>query len=308
MSWAAIFTILMSFIFGCESWATPYPIQFSIPEVKIIRELMHKDRDFAFITPMDQGTYIYQEEADYYNDYRRSYFAVTTKKGGWDCLRHYEILANGCIPYFVDLEQCPAHTMEFLPKELILEAMNLDGVSFLHIDHSKFDLAKYDDLLNRLIAYTREHLTTKKMAEYLLQTIGYKGTGNILFLTQYTDPDYLRCLTLVGLKEVLGNRIIDVPKVPHIYQNYAGDIKQLYGKGFTYTRIVEDAAIDRGNLYERIRNREFDLVIYGSVHRGTPYHDLVRQCYPPSKIVYLCGEDAHQCEYRNRYNLFLREL
>jgi hypothetical protein len=29
------------------------------------------------------------------------------KKGGWDCLRHYEIIGNGCMPYFENIEKCP---------------------------------------------------------------------------------------------------------------------------------------------------------------------------------------------------------
>ena len=42
-------------------------------------------------------------ESDYYKDYQRSYFAITCKKGGWDCLRHYEILANAVSPTFLIL-------------------------------------------------------------------------------------------------------------------------------------------------------------------------------------------------------------
>jgi hypothetical protein len=46
----------------------------------------------------------YNTEEEYYNEYKKSYFAITTKKCGWDCMRHYEILANGCIPYFLNIE------------------------------------------------------------------------------------------------------------------------------------------------------------------------------------------------------------
>lgn len=38
------------------------------------------------------------DEHRYYDDYSRSYFAVTRRKGGWDCMRHYEILAAGTHP------------------------------------------------------------------------------------------------------------------------------------------------------------------------------------------------------------------
>lgn len=298
--------------FGWFSMTVPiacecaYPMQFSIPEQKVIRELPAKDKDFASIIPGDSSTYIYESEDDYYQDYQRSFYAVTTKKGGWDCLRHYEILANGCIPYFLNLEECPSKTMAFFSKDLILEAMHLDGVSYLHIDHSKFNKQKYEDILRRLLEHTRSYLTSRKIAEYLLTSVDYAG-GKVLFLTEDVSPDYLRCLTLIGLKEVLGDRLIDVPKIEHIYTSYPHDIKQLYGKGFTYTKIVEDLPIDRENIAHRIRKKEFELVIYGSVHRGLKYQEWVKQCYSPAEVIYLCGEDIHRCQYRYLSKLFIRE-
>lgn len=288
--------------------AEPIPLQFSIPEVKIVEEVPAKKRAFAFIVPGDLKTYIYQREKDYYRGYREAYFGITCKKGGWDCLRHYEILANGCIPYFTDLELCDENTMKFLPRELIKEAMNLEGVSYKHIDFEKFDRKKYDEIAKKLLAYTREHLTTKKMAEYILKSVGYSGKGDILFLTKDTAPDYLRCLTLVGLKELLGKRIVDFPKIDHIYTNYPIDVINLYGRGMTYTKIVPDLPVDRNNIEQRIANKEFDLIIYGSVHRGMPFYDLVKETYEPEKIVYMCGEDGHYCTFTHLPNFFLREF
>jgi len=42
----------------------------------------------------------YKNEKDYYQSYQNSIFALSYKKAGWDSLRHYEILMNGCIPLF----------------------------------------------------------------------------------------------------------------------------------------------------------------------------------------------------------------
>ena len=36
--------------------------------------------------------------------YSNSIFAITNKKLGWDCLRHYEILMNGCVPLYLDIK------------------------------------------------------------------------------------------------------------------------------------------------------------------------------------------------------------
>jgi hypothetical protein len=286
----------------------PLPIGFSMPESKIVDDVPEKDQDFAYIIPGDLSTYIYERESDYYKDYQRSYFALTRKKAGWDCLRHYEILANGCIPYFIDLDQCDENTMSFLPKELIKEAMHLEGVSLMHIDHQKFDRAKYHEILEKLLTYTREHLTTKQIASYILKSVNYSGEGKILYLSQDINPDYLRCLVLEGFKELLNDRIVDIPKIPHIYKNYPQDILNLYGRGMTYTKLIEDLPVNRENIEQRIAGREFDLIIYGSVHRGLPYYDLVVKTYEPDRIVYLCGEDAHRCQFSHLHNLFLREF
>lgn len=303
--------VLALFLSCCE----PNPIGFSIPECKIVQRIPEKDQDFAYVIPGQLDTYIFDTEEEYYQDYQHSYFAVTKKKGGWDCLRHYEILANGCIPYFLDLEECPEKTMFFFPKELIREAMQLDGVSYLHIDHQKFDRDKYEEILQKLLDHTRNFLTTSQMASTLLERINYSGFGKILYLSEDTEPDYLRCMTLIGLKELLGSQVVDFPKIPHIYRSF-GDVSSLYGKGMTYSKVVDDLPVDRSRIEERIHRREFEFIIYGSVHRGLPFINLVTQKYPPAKIVYLCGEDRHEsyienqheCHFVHLRNLFLREF
>jgi hypothetical protein len=289
-----------------------HPIQFSISEAKIVKTIPKKTKDFAFIIPRELDTYIYTEEEPYFQDYQRSYYAVTMVKGGWDCMRHYEILANGCIPYFIDLEKCHEKTMLFLPKELILEAMNLPGVSYKKINHAIFDKAKYYEILNKLLEHTRKYLTLKSMADYILQQVNYTGSGKILFLSQDQVPDYMRNGTLAGLKQLLGDRVVDSPKIDHIYETYSGDIKQLYGKGISYTKVIEDIPVDREHIEDRIKNKEFDLIIYGSLHRGLPYHSIVKTYYSPEQVVYMCGEDNHICKFCKKYNylpnIFLREF
>ena len=84
-----------------------YPITFSIPEEKVINYIPQKTKILSDLIPGKIETYIYDNENDYYSEYRKSYFAISTKKSGWDCLRHYEILANGCIPYFYNIKECP---------------------------------------------------------------------------------------------------------------------------------------------------------------------------------------------------------
>ncbi len=76
------------------------PISFSIPAEKIVQDVPVKTKMYATVIPGVASTYKFHTEELYYKDYQTSCFAITKKKAGWDCLRHYEILANGCIPLF----------------------------------------------------------------------------------------------------------------------------------------------------------------------------------------------------------------
>jgi hypothetical protein len=91
------------------------PIAFSIPAEKIVAEPPPKTKEFGShvvdeeVAPRVGGrtTYAFDSEAAYYDDLRASRFGVTTKRAGWDCLRHYEIAANGAVPCFRDLSSKP---------------------------------------------------------------------------------------------------------------------------------------------------------------------------------------------------------
>ena len=125
----------------------------------------------------------------------------------------------------------------------------------------------------------------------------------------------MRCVTLHGFKSLIGVQCHDYPKIPHIYKSPHINYASLYGKGITYTNLLDPAlhndALDK-NIVEAIQNKEFDVVIYGSYHRGLPLFDLVNTVYKPNEIVLLCGEDIHTCDYnvwvKKGYTVFVREL
>jgi hypothetical protein len=137
------------------------PIHFAIPECKIANNEVDKIQEYGKIIPGQIG-YIFDNEYEYYGDYNKSYFGVTMKKAGWDCMRHYEILANNCIPYFIDLENCPKYTLTNLPKEILIEARELAN---------NFEEQKYFSILNELFEYTKNNLTTKHLAKYILNYV-----------------------------------------------------------------------------------------------------------------------------------------
>ena len=147
-----------------------YPIHLAIPASKISTQRhLPKTKVRASIDPRDRSTYIYQTEQDYYSDYAQSLFAFTTKKGGWDALRHYEIMANGAIPLFLDLDQCPHTTCMQLPKPELLEALSL-----MHLDGNYWETAegksRWLSLHRRIHLKFACHSTTERLAQYVIDT------------------------------------------------------------------------------------------------------------------------------------------
>lgn len=51
--------------------------------------------------------HVFHEEDEYFDDISRSWFGLTCMKGGWDALRHYEIIAAGTLLLFRDLKDKP---------------------------------------------------------------------------------------------------------------------------------------------------------------------------------------------------------
>ena len=295
-----------------------YPISFSIPESKIPKTILIKTKVLSSIIPNSTFTYSYDNEIDYYNEYKKSIFAITTKKVGWDCMRHYEILSNGCIPYFPNIEECSVNTLTLLPKNLLIEGNilyskynNYKNIS----DFTNDEINECTILIEKLIDYTRQHLTTSKMAKYILKKTNFINVSNILYLSGDTNPDYLRCLTLHGFKELFGVNCHDYPKIPHIYKSDNIIYKNLYGKGITYTNLLEPI-LHNDNLdntvLQDIKDKYYDIIIYGSYHRGMPFYDLIREIYKPDEIIFLCGEDIHCCKYNvlleGGHSVFVREL
>ena len=171
------------------------PIQFSFPE-QMIQEIKNKTIDFASLVPVNgiwnsehSKSYIYNDEQSYYDAYSESRFAYTTKKGGWDCLRHYEILMCNSLPYFLDIEKCPENTLFKYPKELCKKIKQMPGVYPGIQDYnpsqsydcrsvglrenrgyigSDFSESLYQECLAEMIDW-RKTLTTKSIAQYLLE-------------------------------------------------------------------------------------------------------------------------------------------
>lgn len=132
-------------------------ISFSIPEDKIVKSLPVKTKLFPKhivdpeVAAKVEGSvtkYAFENEADYYSDLQSSKFGITTKRSGWDCMRHYEIAANGAVICFKDLDKKP---VTCAPQGLV------PGVNCISYKN-------YDDLMNQISKISDEKYTALQAA------------------------------------------------------------------------------------------------------------------------------------------------
>lgn len=293
-----------------------YPIQFSIPASKFLPLTYDKSFAFSSLIPGNQQTYIYDDETTYMKQYGSSYYAITLKKAGFDTMRTLEIIAAGCVPYFVDVDKIPPHVMTYLPKVLIERAMQLPGVSYGTIQFDAFDKKAYYELRDEMYDWAKTHLTTKASAARVLTAMmpWWTSSTRVLYLSDHPYPDYLRCLTLIGLKQIVD--CDDWIIVKHVYASDQTPQHKLYGKGFNYARVLPcDAPTHTAEeIQQRVRDKQYDIVIFGSVHRGLSLLPLVKEHYADHQIAFLCGEDIHDIKNTciaaipHKSFLFIREL
>jgi hypothetical protein len=137
------------------------PISFAIPTIKFSPQF-HKYRDIAICDPRNRETYIYNDEESYYEGYKQSRFAITTRKAGWDCLRHYEIIANGALPLFLDIKSCPNYTLTTFNKELCIKIIN-----DIHKERAEIIYEKY---AHQFMEYAESNNTTFALGAYFIET------------------------------------------------------------------------------------------------------------------------------------------
>jgi hypothetical protein len=150
------------------------PIAFSIPAEKIVKETPAKQKLFAThvvdaeVAKHLAGTStigLFASEAEYYRDLQASRFAITTKRAGWDCLRHYEIAANACVPCFRQLDKktarCAPHGLT--QDNCIIYNNHEDLMRQIH----SIDEARYERLQYSTLAWVRANTTVVRARELL---------------------------------------------------------------------------------------------------------------------------------------------
>lgn len=145
-----------------------YPTGFGIPYKKILPLNFKRNQLYQKSAPSyslfgrqilgleARANYIFTNEKEYYDDMYNSWFGLTCIKGGWDSLRHYEILAAGCCLLFRDYNQKPQ----------LCSPQNLPCFSYSNQE-------ELHDLMNRLVVNnkpTKEYIDmVLKQREWLLK-------------------------------------------------------------------------------------------------------------------------------------------
>eukprot|EP01038_Epipyxis_sp_PR26KG_P004504 gene4504-6364_t len=285
---------------------TIHPISFAIPDSNIIMTTPPKRKSFGQVIPGNYSTYFsLMNSSLYYEDIESSLFYITYKKGGWDCLRHYEILAYGSLPLFVNINECPSQTLTSHPKQLYSLLLQFPGLSFqatkvdsmtmkfnkLEFDYSNFDKQLYSVILSAMLQYTRNILSTTGTASYVLETMKKYSQyymksftpKSILYLTHQDHDmdkgDYMTDFLLIGLKQLLGDTaVVDFPSRDCIYKtsneffqpDYIKRKAKLYGAGFSWGLLVDQLTNkerDHNVVKDNIIHHRYDIIILGSGHR-----------------------------------------
>ncbi len=284
-----------------------FPLSFSWPGVvsPSLTDDWEKRENFSKVVPGEP--YSFSDYSSYIRQYRNSKFALTIKKGGWDCFRHVEILAAGSIPIMPDICQCPPWAMAFYPKSAMAE------VALQVRDNREIDKSFAD----AIYVYFSQYLTAKAMAGRILEKAG-RPVNRVMFLDPHLNsvPEYLAVMSYVGLKQILGrDRVIAPYGAAPIFDDWNGESHSLHGLGFGYTRLLgthmrSALEIDtKDDPLSMISSSEEDLVVVGSLSRNFVLANHVNELgLSPDRVVFIWGDDRSPDRRELRWLKQLRGL
>ena len=162
---------------GFASYSKIFPINFAIPKEKFQQKNYYKSKfcekdDYVpYLAYIEESgrKYKFNNEQEYYNHYNDTAFVITGSNGGYDCMRHYEIVASHSLPVYLSWDKVPRGCMTMWPSQLQFEANTLyiDTNFFGKLDNSYFE-HKYFKILDEFYDYAYNNLTTEHLAKYLL--------------------------------------------------------------------------------------------------------------------------------------------
>lgn len=146
------------------------PIDFS-RKYQLIQKAYPRHAFFENVYEVNRSHYIFDNEEDYYNDIANSWFGLTCKRGGYDAMRHYEIIAAGALLLYRDYDLKPKlcspgdlPAINYKSKDELLSIINS-----LVINNKPTD--EYIHLLDNQRKWLVNNATTVARAKYVLEIL-----------------------------------------------------------------------------------------------------------------------------------------
>jgi len=245
------------------------------------------------------------DEETYLWVYAAAHFVRTKKKGGWDCMRHLEIIAAGSLPIVDHAFVLDEFALFMYPKECFR--------AFASAGHrARPRPAEYQLLREGMWRFFLDHLTCGAVVRYVAAAVDFDPCHlrPVLFLDESLPIhcDYLATSVLIGFREVLGTGVHVWREPTYLYANWTGDPKTLYGNGFGYSMTLPSALLSYGLADAVVRHRLlsgfYHAVIYGNYGRSLPFWEDVVAALPPSRVWAFYGEDRGPLDARERGRSF----
>jgi hypothetical protein len=279
-----------------------YPLNFSFPRVDLMPK-KYGDRQNFLSSTIPGEPFSFESWDEYLAEYQSSYFALSTKKGGWDTFRHLEILFSGGIPLMPGLMGAHPSSLAHFPRRALVavhESLIQDGPAI----PSESAQAFFRD-------FATANLTSKALAGYLLGISGKEG-ASLLFLDHSLPrrTDYLSAFTFIGLKQLTGVLTQAAYEPHYVFDDYTEDTTRLYGRGFGYSRSLSCALRstlepardgDIAGLAETTAS--FDAIVVGNYDANRDLVEALRtRGIPASKFVCIIGSDLPS-DFRLRHEI-----
>jgi hypothetical protein len=268
-----------------------YPLNFSFPRPDLMPELSGPRPHFLSST-IPGEPFSFDSWVEYLAEYQSSYWALSTRKGGWDTFRHLEILFSGAIPLMPRLEKSQRFSLAHFPKRALVQVLR----SLIEDGPALPDEATRDFFWNH--AHTR--LTSVAMATYLLEAASL-GSGRLLFLDRDLPhrSDYLSLFTLIGLLQAKGTEVVTAFEPAYLFDDYQGDTAKLYGRGFGFSKVLSSSLRSRESLKPDATSAEIaalsetcDSIVVGNFDSNrTLVGELRAHGVPEHKFVCVVGSD-----------------
>jgi len=241
------------------------PIWFALPDIGRFSETKSikcedKSSLFSPMVPGNKSTYVYNSELSYQLQYAQSYYGLTKRKSGWDCLRHYEILGSGAVPYFEGIEKLLAtpKVMYAFPKKLVSEAMMLGKGKNI----SNIDKQAYCNIRDKLVEYTKTNLTTSALAGYVVRHLKAIGVDEPRILFVSTDGvEYQSGFLYHGLFQMFGFSMSSWAGRKRVLFADHGHDGMAYGRGFSY-----QGTLPTPSLYQQCGEQKADKLLQEQMH------------------------------------------